>query len=83
MHFHVPDMSCGSCVRHVNEAIARIDPGAKVEADTVSRRITVSTGFCKNSFKCLEQWDEISIPSSFMTRIASGCTYPAGLDPAL
>ena len=43
MQFHVQDMTCGSCVRHVNEAIAKIDPTAKVEADTVSRKITVTT----------------------------------------
>ncbi|ONF97132.1 heavy-metal-associated domain-containing protein [Sphingomonas jeddahensis] len=43
MQFHVPDMSCGSCVRHINEAIATTDPAAKIEADTVSRKITVTT----------------------------------------
>jgi copper chaperone len=43
MQFHIQDMTCGSCVRHVNEAIAKVDPTAKVEADTASRRITVST----------------------------------------
>ena len=43
MQFHVQDMTCGSCVRHVNEAIAKVDPAAKVEADTVSRTITVVT----------------------------------------
>ena len=43
MQFHVQNMTCGSCVRHVNAAIAKIDPTAKVNADTVSRRITVVT----------------------------------------
>tara|TARA_Y100001934_G_C11648053_1_gene448677 strand:- start:28 stop:222 length:195 start_codon:yes stop_codon:yes gene_type:complete len=43
MQFHVQNMTCGSCVRHVNEAIAKVDPAAKVEADTVSRKITVTT----------------------------------------
>ena len=43
MQFHVQNMTCGSCVRHVNEAITKVDPAAKVEADTVSRKITVTT----------------------------------------
>ncbi len=43
MQFHVPDMTCGSCVPHVKEAIARVDPGAEVEADTVARTIAVTT----------------------------------------
>jgi len=43
MQFHVPDMSCGSCVPHVTDAIAKVDPGAVVEADTVARTITVTT----------------------------------------
>jgi len=42
MQFHVPDMTCGSCVPHVSNAIARVDPGAVVEADTVARTISVT-----------------------------------------
>ncbi len=43
MQFHVPDMTCGSCVPHVSDAIARVDRGAVVETDTVARTITVTT----------------------------------------
>lgn len=43
MQFHIRDMTCGSCVRHVNEAIAKVDPAAKVEADIAARKITVIT----------------------------------------
>jgi copper chaperone len=43
MQFHVEKMACGSCVRHISEAITKLDPTAKVEADTASRRITVDT----------------------------------------
>ncbi|GFE80658.1 hypothetical protein GCM10011487_26580 [Steroidobacter agaridevorans] len=43
MQFHIQDMTCGSCVRHVNEAIAKVDPAATIAADTASRRITVTT----------------------------------------
>lgn len=43
MQFQIDDMTCGSCVRHINRAIAGIDPNAKIEADTVARRISVAT----------------------------------------
>lgn len=43
MQFQIDDMTCGSCVKHVNRAIAGIDPNAKIEADTVARRISVVT----------------------------------------
>src|SRR2546430_2733781 len=45
--------------------------------------ITVSTGCARNSFIDFERWFEISIPISFITWTAIGCTYPAGLEPAL
>jgi hypothetical protein len=32
---------------------------------------------------CFEVWAEMSIPISRITWIAFGCTYSAGLDPAL
>ncbi|WP_031342008.1 heavy-metal-associated domain-containing protein [Novosphingobium lindaniclasticum] len=43
MQFLVPDMTCGSCVKHVREAITALDSSATVEADTVERKISVST----------------------------------------
>lgn len=43
MQFQIDNMTCGSCVRHVNRAIAGIDPNAKIEADTVARRISLVT----------------------------------------
>lgn len=43
MEFDVQNMTCGSCVRHINEAIKKVDENAKVEADTVARRIKVET----------------------------------------
>ncbi len=43
MQFHVENMTCGGCVKHVTQAIATVDPGATVDADTVARKITVAT----------------------------------------
>ena len=43
MQFHIPDMTCGSCVPHVLKAVAKVDPDAKIDADTVARKVTVTT----------------------------------------
>lgn len=43
MQFHIDDMTCGSCVKHITRAIAALDPDARIEADTVARRISVAT----------------------------------------
>ena len=43
MQFHVENMTCGSCVKHITQAIATVDPDARLEADTVSRTISVTT----------------------------------------
>ena len=43
MQFHIEKMTCGGCVKHVTQAVATVDPSAKVEADTVARKITVTT----------------------------------------
>ena len=43
MQFHVENMTCGSCVKHITQAIATVDPNARLEADTVSRTISVTT----------------------------------------
>ena len=43
MKFHVPDMSCGGCARSVAKAVTLLDEQAKVDADTVSRTVSVET----------------------------------------
>ena len=41
MNFTVPDMDCGGCVRSITEAIHKIDPAAKVEADLSTKLVSV------------------------------------------
>ena len=41
LHFTVPDMDCGGCVRSITEAIHRLDPAAKVEADLETKLVSV------------------------------------------
>lgn len=43
MQFSIARMSCGGCVKAITAAIVSIDTNAKVEADTVSKQVTVET----------------------------------------
>lgn len=40
--FHIPDMTCGHCVRTITEAINAQYPAAKVEAQVDTHTLTVS-----------------------------------------
>ncbi|NBJ13389.1 heavy-metal-associated domain-containing protein [Microvirga arsenatis] len=42
-HFHVPDMTCGGCLRSVTRAIQALDPQARVEADLDTRTVRVES----------------------------------------
>ena len=41
LQFTVPDMDCGGCVRSITEAIHKIDPAAKVEADLTTKLVKI------------------------------------------
>lgn len=41
LHFTVPDMDCGGCVRSITEAIHRLDPAAQVDANLETKLVTV------------------------------------------
>ena len=43
MQFHVENMSCGSCVKHITQAIAAIDPNAKVDVSIADKKVTVDS----------------------------------------
>ena len=43
MQFHVENMSCGSCVKHITQAIAAIDPNAKVDVNIADKKVTVDS----------------------------------------
>lgn len=42
LHFSVPDMDCGGCVRAITEAIHKIDPTAKIEADLARKDVSIT-----------------------------------------
>jgi copper chaperone len=43
IEFKVPAISCGHCVRSVNEAVHEIDPQAKVDVDLESKQVQVES----------------------------------------
>ena len=43
MQFHVENMSCCSCVKHITQAIAAIDPNAKVDVNIADKKVTVDS----------------------------------------
>ena len=43
MQFHVENMTCGSCAKHVTQAITGLDANAKVEVSVAEKRITVDS----------------------------------------
>lgn len=43
MELLVENMTCGSCIRHITQAITAIDPNAKVDVNIAGKRVTVDT----------------------------------------
>ena len=44
IEFQVPAISCGHCVRAVNEAVKEVDPQAKVDVDVETKKVSVESG---------------------------------------
>ncbi len=40
--FDVKEMSCGGCVKHVTKAVQAAQPGAEVNADLTTGKVTVT-----------------------------------------
>ncbi len=43
IRYHIDNMTCGSCVRHITRAVQALAPAAKVEADLPSRSVRIDT----------------------------------------
>lgn len=50
MEFQIDNMTCGGCAKSVTKAIQSVDPGAKVEIDLATRRVTVESGHAADAF---------------------------------
>jgi copper chaperone len=42
-HFHVPDMTCGGCLRAVTRALQTVDSQAHIEGDLETRTLKVTS----------------------------------------
>ncbi len=61
MHtYHVPDMSCGHCVRAITEALTALDAQAKVETDLASKKVTVDS--CANEESVVQALTDAGYP---------------------
>jgi copper chaperone len=43
IHFTIPNISCGHCVRAVTSAIAALDPAATVDVNIAAKSVAVET----------------------------------------
>jgi len=41
MTFEVKDMTCGHCVSTITQAVRAVDPGATVQIDLATHRVTI------------------------------------------
>ena len=48
-HFHVPDMTCGGCLRAIARALQSVDPQARVEGDLDTRTLKVTSDRSEDS----------------------------------
>ena len=42
MDLHIPNMTCGGCLRSVTRAVQSVAPSAKVDANLAERRIRIT-----------------------------------------
>jgi copper chaperone len=59
---NVPDMTCGHCKAAVETAIARVDPGAAVQVDLGTRRVTVQGSASPATL--IAALDDVGFPAS-------------------
>ncbi|HSQ72521.1 MAG TPA: heavy-metal-associated domain-containing protein [Rubrivivax sp.] len=41
--FEVQDMTCGHCARAITQAVQAVDPGAQVQIDLATHRVSIET----------------------------------------
>lgn len=50
IEFEVKNMSCGHCVGKVTKTVQQIDPGAVVEVDLPSKKVSVQSAADRTTF---------------------------------
>jgi copper chaperone len=43
LELHLPDMSCGHCVRTITTTVQRLDPQARLTPDLATRHVQIQT----------------------------------------
>lgn len=62
IEFEVPAISCGHCVRAVNEAVKQIDPQARVDVNLDTKKVNVESSADRT--KLAEALTEAGYPPS-------------------
>jgi copper chaperone len=50
MRFHIENMTCGGCARSVTKAVQVVDSKAKVNADPVTKKVTIESALPAKAF---------------------------------
>ncbi len=50
MRFHIENMTCGGCARSVTKAVETVDPKAKINADPLTKTVTIDSALPSDAF---------------------------------
>lgn len=50
MRFHIENMTCGGCARSVTKTVETVDPKAKINADPVTKKVTIDSALPSDAF---------------------------------
>ncbi len=53
MQFHIENMTCGGCARSVTKAVQSLDATARVEADTATRKVEVTSSRTRSEIEAV------------------------------
>lgn len=42
--FHVPDMTCGHCIKSITQAVQAVDPQARLQIDLATHAVQIEPG---------------------------------------
>ena len=70
----VKDMSCGSCVKHVTQALQTVTGVSHVEVDLPTGHVRVSGEFAQGSLRLIEALAKADYTAQFRTSAAAATT---------